>query len=51
MAKVPFSKLQASVIVSDYLTNHKIPYLQRKTTLVLCNSENVPLAILGYVVK
>lgn len=40
-----------SISVSDYLTNHKIPYLQRKTTLVLCNSENVPLAILGYVVK
>ncbi len=40
-----------SVSISDYLTNHKVPYLRRKSTLVLCNSENEVLAILGYVVK
>ena len=40
-----------SISISDFLTNHKVPYLKRKQTLLLCNKENIPLAILGYVVK
>ena len=40
-----------SVSISDFLTNHKVPYLKRKQTLLLCNKENIPLAIIGYVVK
>ena len=42
---------QGSISISDFLTNHKVPYLKRKQTLLLCNKENIPLAILGYVVK
>lgn len=40
-----------TVSISDFLTNHKVPYLERKSTLLLCNSENIPLYVLGYVVK
>lgn len=42
---------QGTISVSDYLTNHKVPYLEREKVLLLCNSENKPLAILGYVIK
>lgn len=37
--------------VSDYLTNKKVPYLQRKDTLVLCDEFNNVLNILGYITK
>lgn len=42
---------QGSISISDFLTNHKVPYLLRQKTLLLCDKENKPLAILGYVVK
>lgn len=37
--------------VSDFLTNKKVPYMQRKDTLVLCDEFNNVLHILGYVTK
>ena len=37
--------------VSDYLTNKKVPYLQRKDTLVLCDENDKILHILGYVTR
>ncbi len=40
-----------SVSISDFLTNKKIPYLQRLSTLVLCDSDDMPVAILGYKIK
>lgn len=40
-----------SISVSDYLTNHKIPYLQRKQILLLCDKDDLPIAILGYIIK
>ena len=35
-------------LVSDYLTNRKIPYLKKKDILLLCSKENNVLAVLGY---
>lgn len=40
-----------TISISNYLTNKKVPYLQRKQILLLCNNENKPLAILGYIIK
>lgn len=40
-----------TISVSDYLTNHKVPYLQRQKILLLCNKENKPISILGYIIK
>lgn len=40
-----------SKTVSDYLTNKKIPYLQRKDTLLLCDENNNIIGILGYILK
>ena len=37
--------------ISDFLTNKKVPYMQRKDTLVLCDEFNNVLHILGYVTK
>ena len=37
--------------VSDFLTDKKVPYLQRKNTLVLCDEFDNILYILGYVTK
>ena len=37
--------------ICDYLTNKKVPYLQRNKTLILCDQNNHPIAILGYVIK
>ena len=42
---------KGSISVSDYLTNHKIPYLQRKQILLLCDKDDLPIAILGYIIK
>lgn len=40
-----------TISVSDYLTNKKVPYLDRAKTLILCDDKNQPIAILGYIVK
>lgn len=37
--------------ISDYLTNHKVPYLERQNILLLCNDKNQPVAILGFIIK
>ncbi len=37
--------------ISDYLTDHKVPYLDRKDILLICNVKNQPVAILGYITK
>lgn len=37
--------------ISDYLTDHKVPYLERKNILLLCNDTNQPVAILGFIMK
>lgn len=37
--------------VSDYLTDHKIPYFERQKILLICNEKNQPVEILGYVTK
>lgn len=37
--------------VSDFLTDKKVPFLQRKETLVLCDEFDNVLYILGYVTK
>lgn len=37
-----------TVLVSDYLTNHKVPYLEREKILLLCDNDNNPVTILGY---
>lgn len=37
--------------VSDYLTDKKVPFLQRKDTLVLCDEFDNVLYILGYITK
>lgn len=37
--------------VSDYLTDHKIPYFERQKILLICNEKNQPVEILGYVIK
>ena len=38
-------------LVSDYLTNKKVPYLKRKDILLLCDENNNVLSILGYITK
>lgn len=38
-------------LVSDYLTNKKVPYLIRKDILLLCDENNNVLCILGYINK
>ena len=35
-------------LVSDFLTNRKIPYLNKKNILLLCGNTNNVLAVLGY---
>ena len=40
-----------NISISDYLTNHKIPYLQRQQILLLCDKNDLPIAILGYIIK
>ena len=37
--------------VSDFLTNKKIPYLQREQVLLLCDDNDAAFAILGYIIK
>lgn len=37
--------------ISNYLTDHKVPYLERNQILLICNEENQPFAILGYIIK
>ena len=37
--------------VSNFLTDKKVPYIQRKDTLVLCDEFDNVLYILGYVTK
>lgn len=37
--------------ISDYLTDHKVPYLERQNILLLCNDKNQPVAILGFIIK
>lgn len=37
--------------VSDYLTDHKIPYFERQKILLICNEKNQPIEILGYITK
>ena len=38
-------------LISDYLTNKKVPYLEKKDTLLLCDENNNVLYILGYITK
>lgn len=40
-----------TMTVSNYLTNHKVPLLDRNKILLLCDSNNIPIAIFGYVIK
>ena len=35
-------------LISDYLTKLKIPYMEKKDILLLCNNENKIIAIIGY---
>lgn len=42
--------MMGTISISDYLTNKKVPYLERKDLLLLCDNESVK-AILGYVIK
>lgn len=37
--------------ISNYLTDHKVPYLERQNILLLCNDKNQPVAILGFIIK
>lgn len=37
--------------ISDYLTDLKVPYLERKNILLLCNQNNCVVAVLGYTKK
>lgn len=37
--------------ISDYLTDLKVPYLERQKTLLLCDQNNCVVAILGYTKK
>ena len=39
-----------TISVSDYLTNKKVPSLERRNILLLCEND-VVTAILGYVIK
>lgn len=45
------TKKSGTITVSNYLTNHKVPLLERDKVLLLCNGDNKPVAILGYVIK
>ena len=38
-----------SIYKSSFLC--KIPYLQRKQILLLCDKDDLPIAILGYIIK
>lgn len=40
-----------TVSVSNYLTNHKVPYLERQNLLLLCDGNNLPITILGFKIK
>ena len=37
--------------VSNYLTDKKVPYLERTKVLLLCDSNNQPISILGFITK
>jgi tRNA(ile)-lysidine synthetase len=37
--------------VSDYLTDHKVPYFERQNILLICDEKNQPVEILGYITK
>lgn len=42
---------KGTITVSNYLTNHKVPLLERNKVLLLCDSNDIPIAILGYIIK
>lgn len=42
---------KGTITVSNYLTNYKVPVLERNNILLLCDENDMPISILGYIIK